>query len=204
MSDRDPADHALIAAIQAGDLKAFEAFYRRYESVVFRTARSLTRDQMAAEDVVVETFLRAHAARDRIDPERPPVPWLQRIAVNLALNHRRRQRHGTVRLEDSGQELEEASATPESAVEGHETARALARCLDRLPGPARAAIVLRYVHGASLAEIADVLDCPLGTVKSRLHNGLLALRADLRHELALGDPAADGALSREAEARQTP
>ncbi len=205
MSDRDPGDHTLIAAIQAGDLKAFEAFYRRYEAVVFRTARSLTRDEMAAEDVVVETFLRAHAARDRLDPGRPPTPWLQRIAINLALNHRRRQREGTMCLEDTAHELEEPSATPESTVESHETARALARCLERLPGPTRAAVVLRYIQGASLVEIAEVLDCPLGTVKSRLHYGLQVLRADLRRELALGDaPIPDGVLPREADARQAP
>ncbi len=188
MSDREPAEHALITAIKAGDLKAFEAFYRRYEAVVYRTARSLTRDEMAAEDVVVETFLRAHAARDRLDPERPPVPYLQRIAVNLALNHRRRHPPGVVPL-DEAPDLEGLSGSPEAAAEGREIAEALTRCVERLPDPARAAVLLRFVRGASITEIAEILDCPPGTVKSRLHYALRTLRVDMRRELALGERA---------------
>ncbi len=137
---------------------------------------------MAAEEVVTDTFLRAHGARERLDPERSPLPWLQRVAVNLSLTHLRRRRFGMEPLPDIAPWPDEHTMVPEAAAERRETTAALARGIERLPGQMRAVVVLRFVQDASLAEIADTLECPVGTVKSRLHNALRLLRADMRHE----------------------
>ena len=184
MTEREHDVATLCNEVRTGDLKAFEAFYRRYEAAVHRTALALLRDTMTAEEVVTDTFLRAHAARERLDPERSPLPWLQRIAINLALNHLRRRRLGLEPLPESPSWPDAAAAAPESALEQRETSAALARGIERLPEPMRAVVVLRFVQDASLAEIAETLDCPLGTVKSRLHKALRLLRADLGREFA--------------------
>jgi RNA polymerase sigma-70 factor, ECF subfamily len=182
VADPDPHDAWLVNDVRDGDLKAFEAFYRRYETAVYRTALALLRDEMTAEEVVADTFLRAHGARERLDPARSPLPWLQRVAVNLSLNHLRRRRLGIEALPEQAGWPDEGATVPEAAAERRETTAALARGIARLPVQMRAVVVLRFVQDASLAEIADTLDCPVGTVKSRLHNALRLLRADLQHE----------------------
>ncbi len=186
MAEPEPDDASLVNSVRDGDLKAFEAFYRRYETAVYRTALALLRDEMAAEEVVADTFLRAHGARQRIDPARSPLPWLQRIAVNLALNRLRRRSLGLEPLPERDRWPDPATG-PESAVERREMTAALAQGIARLPAPMRAVVVLRFVQDSSLAEIAETLECPVGTVKSRLHNALRLLRDDLRREF---EPAA--------------
>ncbi len=186
MAEPEPDDASLVNSVRDGDLKAFEAFYRRYETAVYRTALALLRDEMAAEEVVADTFLRAHGARERIDAARSPLPWLQRIAVNLALNRLRRRSLGLEPLPERDRWPDPATG-PESALEQREMTMALAQGIARLPAPMRAVVVLRFVQESSLAEIAETLECPVGTVKSRLHNALRLLRDDLRHEF---EPAA--------------
>ena len=179
----EPRQHdALLVDVRDGDPKAFEAFYRRHEAAVYRIAVALVRDAMTAEEVVADTFLRAHAARGRLDPTRSPLPWLQRIAVNLSLNHLRRRRLGIEPLPEAPIWPDTGATVPEAAAERRETTAALARGIERLPVQMRAVVVLRFVQDASLAEIAETLDCPVGTVKSRLHNALRLLRDDLRRE----------------------
>ncbi len=186
MAEPEPDDASLVNSVRDGDLKAFEAFYRRYETAVYRTALALLRDEMAAEEVVADTFLRAHGARQRIDPARSPLPWLQRIAVNLALNRLRRRSLGLEPLPERDRWPDPATG-PETTVERREMTVALAQGIARLPAPMRAVVVLRFVQDSSLAEIAETLECPVGTVKSRLHNALRLLRDDLRREF---EPAA--------------
>ena len=183
MAEREPTEATLCEQVRSGDLTAFEAFYRQHEAAVYRTALALVRDAMTAEEVVTDTFLRAHAARERLDPARPPLPWLHRIAVNLALNHLRRRRFGLEPLPDAAPWPDETAAAPERAAEHRETSAVLARGIERLPEHMRAVVVLRFVQDASLADIAETLGCPVGTVKSRLHNALRLLRADLQSEL---------------------
>jgi RNA polymerase sigma-70 factor (ECF subfamily) len=186
VAEPEPDDASLVNSVRDGDLKAFEAFYRRYETAVYRTALALLRDEMAAEEVVADTFLRAHGARQRIDPARSPLPWLQRIAVNLALNRLRRRSLGLEPLPERDRWPDPATG-PETTVERREMTVALAQGIARLPAPMRAVVVLRFVQDSSLAEIAETLECPVGTVKSRLHNALRLLRDDLRREF---EPAA--------------
>ncbi len=192
MADIEPEGASLVSDVRGGDLTAFEAFYRRYEAAVYRTALALLRDEMTAEEVVVDTFLRAHAARERLDPGRPPLPWLQRVAINLALNHLRRRRLGLEPLPEQAPWPDDGATAPDSAAERREMTAALARGIERLPAQMRAVVILRFVQDSSLAEIAEALQCPVGTVKSRLHNALRLLRDELRLEFepaAVTDPA---------------
>lgn len=181
MVDRVPADPRLVLAIQADDLDAFEAFYRRHETSVYRASLALVRDPMTAEEVVTETFLRVYSARRRLDPGRSPLPFLHRIAVNLSLNHlrRKRVRQESLTLLDVPTD---PGAGPEMAVEDREATVALGNAITRLPERLRSVTILRYVDDLSLAEIAGVLDCPVGTVKSRLHHAIRLLREDLGSE----------------------
>jgi len=182
--DPEPADADLVRAMGSGDLRAFEAFFRRFEAPVYRTALAMTRDVMTAEEVVTDTFLRAYAARERLDADRSPLPWLQRVALNLSLNHLRRRRLGLVPLDDPAAGMHvDPGASPEAAAERHELARALMGGIERLPPRFRAVVTLRYLHGYELAEIADILGWPVGTVKSRLHHSLRQLRGELHSVL---------------------
>ena len=180
-----PADVAvLVETVRSGDPAAFEAFYRRYETAVYRTALALVRDVSTAEEIVVDTFVRAHRTCARLDPERSPLPWLQRIAINLAHTALCRRHLRLTRIPNPEQAPwpDPAAPSPALAVEQRETSAALARSIGRLPAPMRLVVVLRYVEELSLGEIAEALDCPTGTVKSRLFYGLRRLRDDLRAE----------------------
>lgn len=180
MLDREPEDADLVRAMGSGDLRAFEAFFRRFEAPVYRTALAMTRDVMTAEEVVADTFMRAFAARERLDSCRPPLPYLQRVAINLCLNFLRRRRLGLVPLDDpaAGGHADPA-ASPEATAEQRELARVLTSGIASLPPRFRAVVTLRYLDGYELAEIAEILGWPLGTVKSRLHHALRQLRREL-------------------------
>jgi RNA polymerase sigma-70 factor (ECF subfamily) len=179
MADPMAGETHLVRAIQSDDLDAFEQFYRRYEASIYRASMALVRDPMTAEEVVTETFLRVHAARARLDPDRSPLPFLHRVAVNVSLNHLRRKRVAQTPLAELGVPADPA-AGPERAAEDREDSVELAEAIARLPDRLRSVTVLRYIDDLSLAEIAIALDCPIGTVKSRLHQAVALLRDDLR------------------------
>jgi RNA polymerase sigma-70 factor, ECF subfamily len=173
----DPETTALVCGVRDGDEASFARFYGHYEAAVHRTALALLRDPMAAQDVVLETFVRAHRARARLDPARSPLPWLQHVALNLARTELQRRSRGASALP----EPEEAAwpdpgLTPEAAALASEQAADLALAIVGLPEPQRLVVVLRYLHDLALADIAVTLGCPVGTVKSRLHGGLGRLR----------------------------
>lgn len=175
---------------QVDDPAAFAAFYARHEAVVYRTALAMTRDASTAEEVVTDTFLRAYVARATLDPARSPVPWLQKVAINLCVNRLRRRRLPSQPLDDvtaHAMRDRDLSRSPEHMSEQHEAMEALLAGIGRLKPRQRAVIVLRFLHDYSLAQIAETLDEPLGTVKSRLHGAVHALREDLHGDARVRD-----------------
>jgi RNA polymerase sigma-70 factor, ECF subfamily len=175
---------------QVDDPAAFAAFYARHEAVVYRTALAMTRDASTAEEVVTDTFLRAYVARGTLDPARSPVPWLQKVAINLCINRLRRRRLPSQPLDDvtaHAMRDRDPSRSPEHMSEQHEAMDALLAGIARLKPRQRAVIVLRFLHDYSLAQIAETLDEPLGTVKSRLHGAVYALREDLHGDARVRD-----------------
>jgi RNA polymerase sigma factor (sigma-70 family) len=174
---------ALLDAMRSGDPSAFESFFFRYRRVVFGTALGLVRERSTAEEIVGDVFLRAYAARLTLDPERSPVPWLQRVTVNLSISHLRRRRLATAPI-DGRLHWALSGRTP-GPLERRENAIFLESCLARLPVKLRAVLSLRYLLDMSVAEIATLLDEPPSTVKHRIRVALVRLREQLAEDEAI-------------------
>lgn len=178
-----PADDQLIAQVRGGDLKALETLYEKYKDQIYRTALAITRDQQAAEDILQDCFLRLHANIDRLDGSVPIAPWLHRVTVNLSYNWHARGRRWIHSLEGVIENLVTSSrGLPERQVERTELKDTVQKAIDTLSFSQRVVVVLFYLSGFSLEEIAYVLDCPVGTVKSRLHYARRNLRRWLERE----------------------
>lgn len=183
-------DGELVARIREGDLDAFETLYRKYKDELYRTALAITRDRGAAEELLQDCFLRAYDHMDRVDGYASLRPWLHRIVVNLSYNWSAKRRLRLISIEDVFDRLLMVPRTsPERAFEREELLQVVDEALRSLSMRQRVVVVLFYLQGFSLAEIAYVLDCPVGTVKSRLHNARRVLRQELM---------ADARISREA------
>jgi RNA polymerase sigma-70 factor (ECF subfamily) len=190
---RDPSagdartDHDLVYAARDGDTMAFDALFYRYRDGIFRLGLAITKDPSAAEEIVVDTFARAHRALARLEPDASLRPWLYRVAVNLSYN--RRPRKGVVlsSLDDAVDEaLANEDGSPSHVAERAELRRFVLAAVDELGPKHRLVVVLHYLNGLNLTEIAQVVDCPVGTVKSRLHYALRRLRTHLAAHPELG------------------
>jgi RNA polymerase sigma factor (sigma-70 family) len=171
-------DRALAERACNGDVDAYENLVRQYQEIALRTAYLITRDAAEAEDVAQEAFVKAYLALDRFRPGASFRPWLLQIVANEARNRRKAAarrlkltlRAGKVR--PSG----DAAPSPEAAALADEQQHALLAALDRLREADRLVIACRYFLELSEAEMAVVLDCRPGTVKSRLSRALARLR----------------------------
>jgi RNA polymerase sigma-70 factor (ECF subfamily) len=173
-------DGELVPRIQCGDLGAFETLYHKYKNELYRTALAITRDRSAAEELLQDCFLRAYDHIDSVDACSSLRPWLHRIVVNLSYNWSAKKRLRLVSFEEAFDRiLSVPRNSPERAFQRQELSQVLDEAIRSLSMPQRVVVVLFYLQGFSLAEIAYVLDCPVGTVKSRLHNSRKALRRRL-------------------------
>lgn len=176
----DPSDRELVLSLQAGKLEALGVLYDRHRNLVFRTALAITADPEAAADLLQDVFLRLHRFVDRVDPERPLEPWLYRMVANLSYTWVKRRKRWLRPLEDiaewlAGSRRESPVHQMEASEDNHHVQQAVAS----LPLPQRVVVVLYYVNDLPLQEIAEILDIPAGTVKSRLHYGRQALKDSL-------------------------
>lgn len=176
----DVADRVLAAL--AGDLDAgFAELYAAYRTVVFSTALRVSGRRPDAEDLTAEAFLRAYRALTGYGPARiaglTPRAWLLTILLNVWRNDRRTlaRRPATGPLDAAPDPADPAEPVDRTA-ERHETGRELAGLLALLPEDQRVAVVLRHVDDLPVAEIAQVLGCPVGTAKSHISRGLHRLR----------------------------
>jgi RNA polymerase sigma-70 factor (ECF subfamily) len=180
-------DRELVYAARDGDTLAFDALFYRYRDGIFRLGLAITRDPSAAEEIAVDTFTRAHRALARLEPEGSLRPWLYRVAVNLSYNRRPRKGIVISPLEDSASDtFQSEERSPSTLAEQAEVRRILLAAVDTLGPKHRLVVVLHYMNGLNLAEIAQVMDCPVGTVKSRLHYALRRLRTHLSAHPELG------------------
>ena len=167
----EPSDETLFAAYRAGDAAAFERLFQRYQGSLGRHLTRMLDDPAAAEDLLVETFLRLHRHRDRWREGTPLRPWIFAIARNLARNRLRSQRlWGWLPLDHTADTREAPPAADD------EVRRRVAAAFAALPAAQREACSLRLLGGLTLEEIARVTGAPAGTVKSRLFYGLRRLR----------------------------
>lgn len=178
MEDEDD----LVERARTGELVAFEVLVDRYQEIALRVAFAIV--PVDAEDVVQEAFVKAYRALPRFRPGAPFQPWVLRIVSNEARNHRRRHARQTrLALREGARRATSTVTTPESAVIDEEDRRRLADAISCLPPADREVIALRWFAGLSEAEMATVLDCRPGTVKSRLSRALGRLRAALPTEV---------------------
>lgn len=166
--------------MQADDLDAFEVLFNRYGALIFRTAYGLTGDRHAAEEVLQDTFARAYRHRQRLRTDISVAPWLHRVAMNLCFSRLKRRRLPSVpMLEETLGRLRDGAIEPAERAERQELRQIVREGIAALPPKHQSVVVLYYLDGLSLLETADVLELPLGTVKSRLHYALRALRVRL-------------------------
>lgn len=178
----DATDRELIFELQAGSLEALGELYDRYRQLVYRTALAITGDPDAASDLLQDVFLRLHRFSIRIDPQRPLEPWLYRMTANLSYTWVKRRNRWIRPLEDLADWLVGNSRNqPYEQAERNDEWQQVQRAVSNLPLSQRVVVVLYYLNDLSLQEISDILDVPVGTVKSRLHYG----RSTLRHSLGL-------------------
>jgi RNA polymerase sigma-70 factor (ECF subfamily) len=166
--------------LRAGDAPAFEELVMTYQHRVFGVALRMLGNRAEAEDVAQEAFVRAHRALGEFRGDAKLSTWLYAITSRLCLNRlasgeRRMARQG----EDALLRLSDAGPRPDAALERRELETALGRAIAELPEDRRIVVVLRDIEGLSYEEIAQVLELPLGTVRSRLHRA----RAELKEKL---------------------
>ncbi|MEJ3958972.1 sigma-70 family RNA polymerase sigma factor [Brachymonas sp. G13] len=172
-------DDDCIARAQCGDAAAFAELVRRFQERVYRFLLRLTRTREDAQDLTQETFMHAYEALPRWRPDAQFSTWLLRIARNQAYDMlRRSQRVDFVALEpEHAAQLVDTGPTPDVALQGTQQLQLLDAALGRLPADQREVLLLREIEQLSYDEIAQVLDVPLGTIKSRIARARLALAA---------------------------
>ena len=172
----------LIRGSQARDEQAFAALFHKYKDLVYKTAYLQLANAREAEDALQEVFIKVYKSLDAYDPEKGAfTTWLYRITVNYCFNQRRRRRLPLLSL-DKGPPLT-SRTLPEDQLD--EEAETVQQAVGRLSEKLRAVVILRYYWELPYNEIAQILDIPLGTVKSRLNQALRTLRKELETEEAL-------------------
>lgn len=166
-----PDDRELVRAAAAGDAAAFEALYRRHRDFVLRLARRFGLEEQDALDVHQEVFLYVCRKLPQLELRASFTSFLYPAVKHLCL----KRKSFLARFLPSGGLFGNAAGVPEPAV-GPVGADDVPRLVARLPAGQREVVLLRFVDGLDLAEIAEALGIPAGTVKSRLHNALQALR----------------------------
>jgi RNA polymerase sigma-70 factor (ECF subfamily) len=180
----------LVERMQSGDMDAFEEFFNTYKRPVYTTALAITRDPFLAEEILQDCFVKAYRVRHRLRRDVSPLPWLQRVTTNLCYSRisRRKRTFAEPLTALIVNLVSDLTSRPEQVVESREIIDVLQRGIDALPPKQQTAIILYYLHGYSLAESAEIADCRVGTMKSRLHYALKALRSLLPAERRSGVP----------------
>lgn len=187
MSDRE-VDQQLVERAQAGDKRAFELLVIKYQRKVERLLSRLIRNQAEIEDVSQEAFIKAYRALPSFRGESAFYTWLYRIAINAAKNHlaaaKRRPPEQELDSQDPDYYASDARLRDEESPEGlvmqEQLRQTIARAMAGLPDELRTAIVLREIEGLSYEEIAQAMDCPVGTVRSRIFRAREAIDACIR------------------------
>lgn len=182
------SDEELLEGIQRGEREAFAVLVRRYEDAMYGYLKRYLGDEALAEDVFQNTFLQVFRKIDRYELGRPARPWLYTIATNQALDAlRRRNRQAMASLDSETADndrslpqlltlLETKQPSPLDAVEAEERGQLVRASVDRLPDYLKQVVILAYFQGLKYGEIAEIVDIPVGTVKSRLHSALAKLQ----------------------------
>jgi len=179
-------DAQLIDETLAGHSVAFGRLVQKYQDRLFNTVAHVAGNAEDARDIVQDAFVQAFLKLDTFRHSSAFYTWLYRIAFNVAATHRRRRRP-TLSVEQtreaSGQEPMDHRDGPTELLERQERRRQVRQAIDQLSEEHRDVLVLREIDGCCYETIADILDLPIGTVRSRLHRARLQLREQLREVL---------------------
>jgi RNA polymerase sigma-70 factor (ECF subfamily) len=181
-------DHRLIAECVKGRPEAFGELVRRYQDRLFNTVYRLVGSAEDAQDVVQETFLHAYQSLESFKGDAQFFTWLYRIAMNAAVSQKRKRRvalsidAARENSGHSGHEPVDASefSQPGRALEQADEERRIQEALNRLSAEHRAVLILKDMEGQKYEAIAEILEVPIGTIRSRLHRARLELRAVLQ------------------------
>jgi len=192
VTERD-VDAELVARVKEGDKKAFDLLVLKYQRKIMRLLSRMIRDQAEVEDVAQEAFIKAYRALPQFRGDSAFYTWLYRIAINtarnwLASNSRRPSTPSSYENED-GETFDEMdnltdNTTPESELASRQIAQTVNKAIEDLPEDLRTAIVLREIEGMSYEDIAQSMNCPIGTVRSRIFRAREAIATKLRPMMA--------------------
>lgn len=189
MSSERDIDHELVLRVQRGDKKAFELLVNKYHRKIGRLLSRMIRDQAEIEDVTQDAFIKAYRALPAFRGESAFYTWLYRIAINTAKNYLaslgRRPVLSTEYEDEDGDTLDTASQlpdmnTPETEMMNRQIVATVNQAVEALPEELRTAITLREMEGLSYEDIAAVMNCPIGTVRSRIFRAREAIATKLR------------------------
>ena len=188
MSDRE-VDQQLVERAQRGDKHAFELLVSKYQRKLARLLSRFIRDSTEVEDVTQEAFIKAYRALPTFRGDSAFYTWLYRIGINTAKNYlaamgRRAPTTTEIDSEEAegyedGDQLRDLN-TPENQMMSRQVAETVNQTLESLPEELRSAITLREIEGLSYDDIADIMNCPIGTVRSRIFRAREAIAAKLR------------------------
>jgi RNA polymerase sigma-70 factor (ECF subfamily) len=188
MSDRE-IDQQLVVRAQAGDKRAFNLLVEKYQRKLVRLLSRFIRDPAEVEDVTQEAFIKAYRALPAFRGDSAFYTWLYRIGINTAKNYlmamgRRAPTSTEIEAEeaegfDEGEQLRDIN-TPESVLLTNEIAETVNATIEQLPEELKTAIQMREIEGMSYEDIAKAMDCPIGTVRSRIFRAREAIAEQLR------------------------
>jgi RNA polymerase sigma-70 factor, ECF subfamily len=183
-----PSDEDLVEAFQSGDIPAFDQLVRRWDRKIQGVIYRLVGNHDEARDVSQEAFLKAYRALGTFKKEARFSSWLYQIALNATRDRlrRRRRHHSDLSLDDIEDRpeaaLRDAGPTAFELIESSDLSRAVADAVAALPEEQREVVILKEYQGLTFPEIAETLDVPLSTVKTRLYRGLVQLRVRLQRQ----------------------
>jgi len=195
MGDRE-VDQQLVERAQSGDKRAYELLVIKYQRRLARLISRFVRDASEVDDVTQEAFIKAYRALPSFRGESAFYTWLYRIGINTAKNYllalRRRAPTSTVFDAEESEGFEDAGllqevSTPENELMSKQVVEVVNSSLQQLPDDLRTALTLREIEGLSYEEIADVMNCPIGTVRSRIFRAREAIAENLRPLLDTSD-----------------
>lgn len=184
----DDSDRKLVEQVQRGDRAAFNVLVLKYQHKVLKLVNRYVRNEAEAEDIAQEAFIKAYRALPSFRGDSAFYTWLYRIAINTAKNSlvsgRRRLVDYDLDMQDPddyrGQTLLKEGDTPEAMLLTDEIRQTVQEAMEQLPDDLREAIMLRELEGLSYEEIAAAMDCPVGTVRSRIFRAREAIDKRLR------------------------
>jgi len=183
------SDDYLVLKSQDGDARSFELLILKYQRRIFNVIYRVVRNEDIVEDLAQETFLNAFNSIKNFKRQSSFYTWIYRVAVNISLNYLSKQKKLKV-VDDAVMETESVvdriatyDMSPEKSLRSKESTSVIFKAIDKLPDDMRIAIMLRDYEGLSYQEVSEVMNCPIGTVRSRIFRGRAILKEMLRDYL---------------------